>query len=240
MMTLLLLGGLSLPAHADAAGDAVLTTVDAMVDRINDEASEYVCLTTESGKQDREMVFKVEVMGSKRLVEFLAPGDMKGTRVLSLSHNQMYVYLPAYNKVRRVASHVTTQGFMGTTFSHADMATSRLGEVYTGSVTAETEGEWQVRLSPKTEAPYARVDITVDREMGVVTRYAYFNEGGEHIKTETRTGYSCEGDYCAPAEIKMVDHTQGDAASTLTRRTWSVNTGVDDARFSVRTLQRGG
>ena len=31
----------------------------------------------------------------------------------------MYVYLPAYNKIRRVASHASNQGFMGTMFSDA-------------------------------------------------------------------------------------------------------------------------
>lgn len=36
----------------------------------------------------------------------------------------MYVYLPAFGKVRRIASHTKDQGFLGLTFSQDDMATT--------------------------------------------------------------------------------------------------------------------
>ena len=42
----------------------------------------------------------VKLKAEKRLTEFTAPADMKGTKVLVLSPTQMYVYLPAFGKVR--------------------------------------------------------------------------------------------------------------------------------------------
>ncbi|MGB0638377.1 MAG: outer membrane lipoprotein-sorting protein, partial [Myxococcota bacterium] len=93
-----------------ASGDDYLTALDAKANLAKDTWFSFEALTQEPGKAPRQMLFDVQNQGEKRLVNFEAPGDMKGTRVLVLSRQQMWVYLPAYNKVRRVASHVTQQG----------------------------------------------------------------------------------------------------------------------------------
>jgi len=41
---------------------------------------------------------------------------------------ELYIYLPAYNKVRRVASHATKGGFLGTTYSNEDISTITFGD----------------------------------------------------------------------------------------------------------------
>ena len=66
----------------------------------------------EPGKQPREMAFSVQLR-EKTLTEFSAPGDIKGTRVLVLSRSQMYIYLPAYRKVRRIAITSPNKGLWG-------------------------------------------------------------------------------------------------------------------------------
>ena len=60
--------------------------------------------------------------GEKRLTEFTDPPEMKGMRILILSPTRMYIYLPAYKKVRRVASHVSAQGLLGPAFASDDLA----------------------------------------------------------------------------------------------------------------------
>jgi surfeit locus 1 family protein len=45
------------------------------------------------------MEFVARVKGKKSFTEFLAPGDLKGTRVLALSPTEIYVYLPEFQKI---------------------------------------------------------------------------------------------------------------------------------------------
>ena len=47
-------------------------------------------------------------------------------KILTRAAQDMYVYLPAFKKVRRLASHVKEQGFMGTAFGHEEMSLVRL------------------------------------------------------------------------------------------------------------------
>lgn len=60
-----------------------------------------------------------------RLVRFLAPADIKGTATLLLEHagadDDMWVYLPALGKVRRLSASNKKDSFVGTDFSYGDI-----------------------------------------------------------------------------------------------------------------------
>jgi len=118
-------------ASADAAGDKVLASVDAALNRWKTQYIKYDVTNQEPGKPERKLELEVKLKAEKRLTEFLAPADMKGTKVLILSSTQMYVYLPAFGKVRRIASSVTDQGFMGLTFTQTDLSLTRYSADYT-------------------------------------------------------------------------------------------------------------
>ena len=56
--------------------------------------------------------------------------------LLIRSPTQMYIYLPSFRKVRRVASHVQEQGFMGSAFDHAEVSLATYSDTFTVSATA--------------------------------------------------------------------------------------------------------
>ncbi|MFT3773121.1 MAG: outer membrane lipoprotein-sorting protein [Minicystis sp.] len=183
------------------------------------------------------MAMKVQIKGEKRLTEFSAPADMKGTKVLILSPTQMYVYLPAFGKVRRIASHTKDQGFLGLAFSQDDMATQAYAADYEGKVGSEDAASWKLVLTPKAgkETAYAKIEVTVGKDKKLPTELKYFNAEGKNIKTEARTGYTCEGDVCTPGELKMTDNTKGNWTK-LVRKSWKVNENISDDVFSQRNL----
>lgn len=234
----LLVGSLAAPALA-LTGDEVIARMDAAVTRAQDQYFEYDVINQEPGREGKLMQIKAWVMGVQRMTEFVAPGDMKGTKALVRSRAQMYIYLPAYSKVRRVASHATTGAFMGTTFSNDDISTVTYGESYTGKLLSETDTEWVVEATPIEGAntAYARLEITLSKQYDQPTVIRYFNADGQNTKTETRTGYSCQGEICNAESMVMVDHTRNDASTELLRTTWQTNTGLDAGFFSVRSLQ---
>lgn len=231
-------------ARADDAGNRVLGLMDSAMNRAKTQYFEYEAVSQEPGKAEKKLGLKVYIKGEKRLTEFTAPSDMKGTKVLILSITQMYVFLPAFGKVRRIASHMTDAGFMGLAFSQDDFATQRYSPVYDAKLVSETASQWKLSLTAKpgqeANVAYAKIEALVNKEAKheVPTELKYFNADGKNVKTETRTGYSCESDVCTSAELKMVDHTKGDLWTKMIRKVWKVNSELSDDLFSKRSLEK--
>src|SRR5262245_52730785 len=229
---------LSGSVHADAAGDKFLAALEASMNSYKTMSIEYEAVDQAPGKPERELRLSVKLKVDKRITEFLAPADMKGTKVLILSDTQMYVYLPAFGKVRRIASHMTDQGFMGMTYSQDDF-TTRYASQYTPTIASDTPAETTLVLTAKSaEAPYGKLEMLVSKEKNQVKQIKYFNASGAHIKTETRAGYTCESNVCVPSEQTMVDHTKGGHSTKLVRTKWKVNPDISDDVFSKRSLEK--
>src|SRR4051812_47083613 len=81
-------------ARADDKGDAVLARVDRRLVTAKPLELEYEIVTKESDKAERKLAMRLTSADDKWLAEFLAPPDMKGTKILFLSSTQLYVYLP--------------------------------------------------------------------------------------------------------------------------------------------------
>ncbi len=230
-------------AHALTA-DEIVHKMDEAMNRAQDQTISWEVVNQEPGRSEpRTMAFTTLVKGERTLTTFTAPADLKGTRVLVLGRKQMYIYLPQYDKVRRVASHTTQQGFMGTTFSFDDMNAGRFGDVYTAKLDSEDGQVAHLTLTPKpdAEAPYAKAEVTVDLRMFHPLELKYYNDKGQHVKTETRSDYDCNEEYdvCLGGVHRMVDHTREGAWTELRRVDWKLNTGLDDDVFTTRNLQRG-
>ena len=227
----------STPARADAAGDAVLAQMDAAMNKHKTLIFDYEIVNKEANKDERTMAMSVKLKGEKRFSEFSSPADMKGTKVLILSPTQMYVYLPAFGKVRRIASHTKDQGFLGLTFSQDDMATTAYSPQYTAAVLSEDAAAWKLSLTPKPgqETAYSKIEVTVTKDHKVPSELKYFNTEGKNVKTEARTGYSCEGDVCTPGELKMTDNVKGQWTK-LVAKSRKVNPAISDDVFTQRNL----
>lgn len=227
------------PARADAVGDKGIATIDATIFKAKTQYLEYEAVIRTPDKPDRTLALGIHMKGELRLSEFMAPSDVKGTKVLILSPTQMYVYLPAFGKVRRIASHVTDQGFMGMNFNQDDMSIASYAKMYTATVSKDdgTNVVYALTAKPDTNAPYPKLVITIDKAKNLPSEIKYFSDTGTHLKTETRTNYTCEGAICAPATLKMVDHTKGGQSTTLTRKQWKVNHEIPDSKFTKRSLE---
>lgn len=229
-------------------GDEIVARMDESMTRATDQFFVYQVINEDPGGAQKVMEMQVWVKGDRRLSEFLEPGDMKGMKALVLDRSQMYTYLPAYKKVRRVASSMTAGGFMGTTFSNDDMSTIVYGPIYAAKLVSETADAWVVEATPQQGAQivYGKLVLTISRRYLQPTEIQYWSTKGVHVKTETRTGYSClsadgrpdpKGPICNAESMKMVDLTRGGASTELVRVEWKANLGIADDLFSVRSLE---
>lgn len=92
----------------------------------------------------------------KRIYKFLSPPDVKGTGVLVFDYetqaDDVWIYLPALRKTRRIVSSQRSQSFMGSEFSYGDLNIPPLDDYsYTLVKEEAVDGEpcWVVDVLPK-------------------------------------------------------------------------------------------
>jgi len=112
-------------------------------------------------KKGRERV-RVTSMASKdygnvekRIVRFVEPADVKGTGLLIFDYDDknddMWLYMPAMRKTRRIVSSDKSKNFMGSEFSNADMSAPNMDDFtfkLLGSETINNEDCWKIEAIP--------------------------------------------------------------------------------------------
>ena len=121
------------------------------------------------------------------------------------------------------------------------MSTTHFGSMYSAELRAETDTTWTLRLTPKDgeKTAYAAIEIDASKENKLPATLRYFDGKGEHVKTESRSEYFCKEEVCQPGFFKMVDHTRGDAFTTLKQDMTGLNEGLSEDLFTQRALQQG-
>jgi hypothetical protein len=237
------LAALAPAAQADAgpapAGDAVLAQVDAALNRAQTLRFEFLIINQEAGKAERTFGMTLRIKGEKRLAEFDSGAGQKYTKVLIRSQTQMYAHHSGFGAVRLLVNHTRDQWALGLCFSLDDLATTAYGPQYNAALAAETPTQWVLVLLPKQgqETSYAKIQMTVTKDKKVPSELKYFDATGKNIKTETRSGYSCEGDVCTPGEIKMTDNVDGSWTKVLAKSRL-VNAEISDAEFYPHNLEQ--
>jgi hypothetical protein len=224
------------------SGEALIAEMDRIHTAAKDQSFEYDVVTEEAGKPPRALRFAVTLNDKRhRRVEFLEPGDIRGMRVLTLDTSRIWLWLPAYKKVRKMASHARAQSFMGTALSSEDGSMVTYGDLFAGRLVREEAEAWIVEATrrPGADVTYARLVFELRKDLGLPSAIRYFNEAGLEVKTETRESYECRQGLCAARVHVVIDHTRGGLKTTMVRRVWTHDQGVEDSFFTVRALQRG-
>ena len=131
----------------------------------------------------------------KRIIKFLSPADVKGTGILIFDYpeksDDMWIYLPALRKTRRIVSKEKSKSFMGSEFSNANMTAPGL-EDFSYALVGEEELDGQacykiesIPVDTKLEDQYgySKSISCVDKNSYLVYRIEYFDFDGELFKT---------------------------------------------------------
>jgi outer membrane lipoprotein-sorting protein len=200
-------------------------------------------ITIRGDGPDKVREMRVWSAGEMRMIKFVQPATDRGIALLSTNASTNFVYLPAYKKVRRVASHVRNQTFMGTDFSQEDMAILRYGTDYTPKIAEETETHYVLDLTrkPGAKISYSRLQLKVGKEHYTVEQIVYYNNAGEKQKIEDRSDYlkltSSGGDFFTMQTMMMTDVKSGHK-TLLKNSDIKVDQDLAPDFFSQRNLKR--
>lgn len=103
----------------------------------------------------------------KRTILFLSPADVKGTGILIWDYenkdDNMWIYMPALRKSRKIVSTEKNKSFMGSEFSNSDLVVGSIDDfTYTidGTETIDQQVCWKIKVMPATPKIAAEYGIS--------------------------------------------------------------------------------
>jgi hypothetical protein len=130
----------------------------------------------------------------KRIYRFLSPADVQGTGILVFDYetkaDDVWIYLPALRKTRRIVSSQRAQSFMGSEFSYGDLNIPALDDFNYTLVKEESFGGepcWVIDLLPKSKETgdaegYSKKTYWVSQAKQAVVRGLYYDKDGKLLK----------------------------------------------------------
>lgn len=228
------------------------------VGKVRDSRAEItMTLVSESGaRRERSTLGFTKLAANgvdqKRLVRFLTPADVKGTATLLIEHadadDDIWIYLPALRKVRRLVANNKKDSFVGTDFSYGDVIGHKVEEwthQLVGQETVDGVDTFVIESTPRTDAVreasgYGKRKVWIRRDNFVAIKGQYWDTGGTLLKESTARDVR---------EIDPANHKW--QAFTLTMRNvqtghstdivWTkidVGVGLEDDVFTERTLEK--
>jgi len=194
--------GFLLPAADVLAGPSARDIMDKVAETRKLAGSEAVLSMTivnEKGqKRERKLSMATKVFDDgkteKRIYRFLEPADVKGTGVLIFDYqdkaDDVWVFLPALRKTRRIVSSESSKSFMGSEFSYGDLNIPPLDDYNYTLVKEESYGGeacYVVEVKPKSDATakndgYSKKIYWVSKDKFAVRKGLYYDLGGKEFK----------------------------------------------------------
>lgn len=229
--------------HAMMAVDAnkILAEIDRRAAVFEDQSYDAAMEIIKGGQTKKTLRFSAVMKGlDKQFIEFTAPGDVAGMKVLMQDETHLYVYMPEFKKVRLVAAHAMNQGFLGSEFTYEDMTQVKLSPLFAAELGGQKGNLTTLILTPRAgvESSASKIELVIDKTKGGVTKLTYFDGSGNPFREQTRSEWVKIDGHMVPTKISMLNLKTGDV-TVITRTNLEVNQGVDESTFSRRELLRG-
>ena len=218
----------------------VLRKSDSVVNAPKDQDMKikFILIDKDGGQKEREAIMLQK--GSEiRMVKFLSPADQQGIAFLDLPDDMMYLYLPAFRKVRRIASHVKNQKFAGTDLTYDDMATINYAEEYDPEFAENTDEHFVLVLTPKAgvKKDYSKLTMRVRKDNFYPEKIEYYDKSGSLRKTAERRKIEKVGDYWVSRELEVHDIKEDHRTEVILEEV-KFDSGLKDSLFTQRYLKR--
>ncbi|MBP9015564.1 MAG: outer membrane lipoprotein-sorting protein [Candidatus Atribacteria bacterium] len=244
LITIILIALISVPSWAMTA-DEILDEVEARTTKFETQKSvAKMTLIDSKGKEEaREMVMYSKDEGEdvvSIIVRFLNPADVKGVTLLSIKGGEsMYLYMPAFKKVRRIASSEKNEKFMGTDFTYDELGGSYSREDYNSTLIEETEEIYKLELIPQDpESNYSKLLMEVDKEKFYFRKIEFYDKDANLWKTLEIPEIEEEEDGSITVKKINLTDLKENHKTTIEMGSIEKNIPLPDNFFSVRTVQR--
>lgn len=229
---------------AVAAGELtaaqITERVDTTLNAFKDQTLKVkMILTDKDGSEEVREFMMMQKGPDKRLGKFLAPASQKGIAFLSLPNDTFYLYLPAFKKTRRIASHLKNTKFAGTDFTYENLEAKRYGKEWEPKLLKKEDLFYLLELTPKpeTKTEYGKLLIQVRKDNFYPSKVEFFDKNNNVTKVMTNEKIEMVNGYLIAREIAMTDLKTGHKTKMILEEV-KFDTGLSDEQFTERYLSR--
>lgn len=195
-------------------------TAEEIVQRFNDlmtqpsvEATSTMTITTSTGKlRTFEMDSYSADRGEKNLIKYISPVRVKGQTILMLNNaDDIWVYFPHTNRVRKLATHAKKQKMEGSDFSYEDMGA---GETWIREFNSKKlqddkiDGtdcyKLELTRKPESKSGYSRLVMWIDKSNFMAVQIDYYDENDPKVKLKRLSLSDIKDVEGIPTPMRMV------------------------------------
>jgi hypothetical protein len=216
-------------------------------------------------RRDRQRIRNLKLyskdfgVDTKTLSLFESPADIRGTAYLNFDWNESlrdddsWLYLPALQRVKRIATSDTSDSFLGSDFTYADINGFEI-EWYDYNFLNESEmvdGEdsWVIEIIPKPEfkdraeeaTGYSKMQSWISKEKFVQLRGQVWEIRGNRVKFVTASEVELIEDIWTVKRLQAITtrNDRQEHASVLQINSIDYNADVADDLLTTEAMQRG-
>lgn len=214
-------------------------------------------LVSSSGQERVRKTFgatklQLDGVGNRRVIRFLSPSDVRNTTTLlvenSANEDEIWVYLPALKKPRRLAGNNKKSSFVGTDLSYGDLVGHKPQNWTHKLVRQErlaTFTTYVVESVPKSpdvavDSGYSKRVSWIDRDSFVALKVDFYDPAGALLKTADSSELKqvdIKNKKWQPMLVQVKNH-QTNGSTIVKMEKFDANTKVGDEYFSVRYLEK--
>lgn len=187
---------------------------------------------------------------TKMMMKFTDPADVKGTSILIYDYeeraDEMWIYMPALKKTRRVVSNERGKNFMGSEFTNADMSKPNIEDFDYKIISSENingRASHVIEATPVSQESlqsngFSKKVSYIDKENYLCYKIEYYDLKGKILKTQTIGDYRpVEGGSYFYYEMEMKNEQNG-RKSVLKTEKFKPQSQMTEAQFSPSNLDK--
>jgi len=225
-------------AFAQDAGEILRTADEITYAPKDQEATTIITLTDKNGNKSVRKAEMKQKGKNLRLTRFTEPASQAGISFLSLPDDVMYIYLPAFGRERRIASHVKNQSFAGTDFSYEDMEAVPYSDKFDPLLLETTADRFILELTPKPgiRSDYGKLVMQIDRNLSLPVGIEFYNRGNQLAKRMDIEYEEVQG-YLTQKRITMNDLNRNHS-TVMEIEKIRFDNDLIDSEFTIRELKK--
>jgi hypothetical protein len=187
---------------------------------------------------------------SKMMMKFIEPADVRGTTLLVFDNenkdDDMWIYMPALRKTRRIVSSEKGKNFMGSEFTNADMSKPNSDEFNYKMLGEETIDEkpcWKIESTCKTETLEEQYGFSkrltyIDKTNSLTYKIEYYDLNNELVRVENLKEYKKQSNGSYFAFYMEMKNVQNNRRSIMTIDKFQVGSLLPEAQFSPAMIEK--
>jgi hypothetical protein len=183
----------------------------------------------------------------KRFLRFLSPADISGTSMLIIDNkntpDEMWIYLPALRKTRRIVSSEKGRSFMSSEFSNADMSSPPLSDFNSHHLANSGENNmWIIESVPVNEDKadeygYSKKITYISVDKTEIKKIEFYNFNDQLFKILEVKSIQAEDNGRYTISDMLATNLISGRSSEIKFNKTMMNANISDSYFTIRNME---